>query len=527
MEFFLLTVALLFVTVLVVGVSERIGLPYPILMLLTALAAGFLPFMPTLHIDPELILPLFLPPLLFATAQRSSWSVFRLRWRTLIRMAVLLIVVTAGAVAATVWAFVPLLSLPLAIALGAIVAPPDPVSVDAIATKVKMPRRLTSLLETEGLFNDAMAIVIFQLAVNATINRTDVGLEIIPQFVLGAAAATILGIAMAWLVGAMNRFVPNLVARCAATLVAPYAVYLLAEEVHASGVIAVVVTALELGRRARPQDSRERLTRTAFWEVLEMLATGLAFGFMGIEMNRVVIEEGAHLLTFIPQVALICAVVILVRLAWIFATYYLPHVRAQGMSAAKDSLVLTWCGMRGLATLALALALPVSDAAGQAIEGRNFAVVTACAVLLTTLVIPGLTLPALMRVLKIQDNVELLGRKRRKLANRAQHTAMETLKASPDLDRLPDDYRELVTRRLQTLHTLLLSEESQVESDTLHGQKMAKYRKLIHISDSLQSQALDAARNELLRARNEPGVDPHMVDEIIHRLDQRTMILDR
>ncbi|WP_279403144.1 sodium:proton antiporter [Arthrobacter sp. JCM 19049] len=278
MEFFLLTVALLFVTVLVVGVSERIGLPYPILMLLTALVAGFLPFMPTLHIDPELILPLFLPPLLFATAQRSSWSVFRLRWRTLIRMAVLLIVVTAGAVAATVWAFVPLLSLPLAIALGAIVAPPDPVSVDAIATKVKMPRRLTSLLETEGLFNDAMAIVIFQLAVNATINRTDVGLEIIPQFVLGAAAATILGIAMAWLVGAMNRFVPNLVARCAATLVAPYAVYLLAEEVHASGVIAVVITALELGRRARPQDSRERLTRTAFWEVLEMLATGLAFG---------------------------------------------------------------------------------------------------------------------------------------------------------------------------------------------------------------------------------------------------------
>ena len=525
MEFFLLIVALLFVTVLVVGVSERIGLPYPILMLLFALAAGFLPFMPAMHINPELILPIFLPPLLFATAQRSSWSVFRLRWKALIRLAVILIVVTAGAVAATAWTLAPVLSLPLAIALGAIVAPPDPVSVDAIATKVKMPRRLTSLLETEGLFNDAMAIVIFQLAVTATLNGTEVGWQIVPQFVLGAAAATILGFAMAWLIGALNRFVPNLVARCAATLVAPYAVYLLAEEIHASGVVAVVVTALELGRRARPQDSQERLTRTAFWEVLEMLATGLAFGFMGIEMNRVVIEEGANLISFIPGVVLICAVVIAVRAGWMFITHYLPRSRSNGPAAAKDALVLTWCGMRGLATLALALALPVNDAAGNPIEGRNFAVVTACAVLLATLVIPGLTLPSLMRVLKLQDNEKLLSRQRRALANRAQHTAMGKLKSSPELAALPEEYRQVITRRLQTLHTLLITDEPEV--DTLHGEKLAKYRHIITVSDALQSQALNAARDELLRARNEPGVDPHMVDDIVQRLDRRTMTLDR
>lgn len=525
MEFFLLIVALLFATVLIVGVSERIGLPYPILMLLFASTAGFLPFMPAMHINPELILPIFLPPLLFATAQRSSWSVFRLRWKALIRLAVVLIVVTAGAVAATAWAFVPLLSLPLAIALGAIVAPPDPVSVDAIATKVRMPRRLTSLLETEGLFNDAMAIVIFQLAVTATVEGTEVGWEIIPQFVLGAAAATLLGFAMAWLIGALNRFVPNLVARCAATLVAPYAVYLLAEEVHASGVIAVVVTALELGRRARPQDSHERLTRTAFWEVLEMLATGLAFGFMGIEMNQVIMEEGANLLNFIPGVALICAVVIGVRALWMFATHYLPRARGNGIGPAKDALVLTWCGMRGLATLALALALPMSDAAGQEIEGRNFAVLTACAVLLSTLVIPGMTLPALMRVLKLTDNEKLLKRQRRTLANRAQHTAMKTLKAAPELAELPENYRQVITRRLQTLHTLLVQDDP--DQDALHGQQVAEYKRVITVSDQLQSQALNAARDELLRARNEPGVDPHMVDDIVQRLDRRTMTLDR
>ena len=136
--------------------------------------------------------------------------------------------------AATALAFSPIVSIPLALALGAVVAPPDPVAVDAIATKVKMPRRLTSLLETEGLFNDAMAIVIFQLAVQATENQSEVGLEIIPQFLLGAAGAVVLGLAMGWLIGALNRFVPNLAARCAATLVAPYAVYMIAEGLHIS-----------------------------------------------------------------------------------------------------------------------------------------------------------------------------------------------------------------------------------------------------------------------------------------------------
>lgn len=206
MEFFLLVIALLFATILIVGIGERIKLPYPILMLIFATLAGFLPFMPKMHIEPDLILPIFLPPLLFATAQRSSWSVFRFRWKALIRLAVVLIVVTAGTVAATALAFSPIASIPLALALGAVVAPPDPVAVDAIATKVKMPRRLTSLLETEGLFNDAMAIVLFQLAVQATVDKTQVGLEIIPQFLIGAAGAVALGLAMGWAIGAPEPF---------------------------------------------------------------------------------------------------------------------------------------------------------------------------------------------------------------------------------------------------------------------------------------------------------------------------------
>lgn len=525
MEFFLLIIALLFATILIVGVGERIKLPYPILMLIFATLAGFLPFMPEMHIEPELILPIFLPPLLFATAQRSSWSVFRFRWKALIRLAVVLIVVTAGTVAATALAFSPIVSIPLALALGAVVAPPDPVAVDAIATKVKMPRRLTSLLETEGLFNDAMAIVIFQLAVQATLNGSEVGLEIIPQFLLGAAGAVVLGLAMGWAIGALNRFVPNLAARCAATLVAPYAVYMIAEELHISGVIAVVVTALEMVRRDRPQDSAERLTRQSFWEVLELLATGLAFGLMGIEMNQVIQEEGSNLIGFIPGIAAICFVVIAVRALWMLGTYYLPNRAKPAIPARKDALVLIWCGMRGLATLALALALPKVTADGTAIEGRNFVVVAACSVLLCTLVLPGLTLPALMRVLKLRNNEQDTKRARRALARRAEAVALSALRKNVELEELPENYQQAVRRRMNSLHTILAKDPD--PHDAISDEKYTQIRAVIAKADSIQAIALEAARDELLKARREPNIDPHLVDEIVGRLDRRTATLDR
>ncbi|QDY67212.1 sodium:proton antiporter [Glutamicibacter halophytocola] len=525
MDFFLLIIGLLFATILIVGIGERIKLPYPILMLIFATLAGFLPFMPEMHIDPELILPIFLPPLLFATAQRSSWSVFRFRWKALIRLAVVLIVVTAGTVAATALAFSPIVSIPLALALGAIVAPPDPVAVDAIATKVNMPRRLTSLLETEGLFNDAMAIVIFQLAVQATVNDSEVGLEIIPQFLIGAAGAVVLGLAMGWVIGALNRFVPNLAARCAATLVAPYAVYMLAEEVHVSGVIAVVVTALEMVRRDRPQDSAERLTRQAFWEVLELLATGLAFGLMGIEMNQVIQEEGSNLIGYIPGIAAICFVVIAVRALWMLATYYLPNRTKTKIPARKDALVLTWCGMRGLATLALALALPHATADGTVIEERNFVVVAACSVLLCTLVLPGLTLPSLMRVLKLRNNEQDTKRARRALARRAEAVAMSALRNNVDLQELPENYQQAVRRRMNSLHSILARDPD--PHDAISDEKYTQIRAVIAKADSIQAIALEAARDELLKARREPNIDPHLVDEIVVRLDRRTATLDR
>lgn len=523
MEFLILLVGLLFGTVLVAGIGERIKLPYPVLMLVFSALIAYLPFIPELHINPEMILPLFLPPLLYAVAQRSSWAVFRLRWRSLVLLAVLLIAVTVAIVAGATWLLIPSLGLPAAIALGAIVAPPDPVAVEAIAAKVRMPRRLTTVLQTEGLFNDAMAIVIFQTAVAAASSGRAVGWEVVPRFLLGAAGAVLLGLAMAWVVGTLNRFVPNLVARSAATLVAPFAVYILAEEIHCSGVVAVVVTALELGRRARPQDSAERLTRNAFWDVVELLTTGVAFGLVGIEMRYVFEDEGVGIIDFIPGIVAVCAAVLLVRLGWMMLLYKFGGTEKRNSvpGSLKEVLVLSWCGMRGLATLALALALPVSMDNGAPFPGRNFIITCACAVLLVTLVGPGLTLPTLMRRLKMPMDQAKAESAERAVARRAEEVAMETVRQSAAAQKLSPERREKLARRMASLHQIL---EHDFGDDP---DKARMVKKTLATMDQVQREALGAARREVLAMRREPTADPEAVDRVLHRLDLRTVTLDR
>ncbi|HLU64113.1 MAG TPA: sodium:proton antiporter [Protaetiibacter sp.] len=523
MEFVVLLIALMFGTVLLAGLGERIRLPYPVLVLLAAAAAAWLPFIPELHIDPELILPLFLPPLLFAVAQRSSWGVFRLRWKTLVLMAVLLVALTAVAVAGVAWYLMPVLSLPAAIALGAIVAPPDPVAVEAVAGKVRMPRRLVTMLQTEGLFNDAMAIVIFQTAVAAALSGGEVGWSLVPAFLAGAAGAVILGFLMAWIVGGINHLVANRVARTAITLVAPYAVYMIAEQAHFSGVVAVVVTAVELVRRDRPQDSQERLTRASFWEVVEMVTTGVAFGLVGIEMRYVIEDEGAEIVGWIPAIVVICAVVVGVRLLWV-GGILAAGWRTEGVAAErrvsmpsrlKDVVIVTWCGMRGLATLALALALPPS------VPGRNFMLATACAVLFVTLVIPGLTLPALMRLLKPSDDHALVAREERQIALRAERAAATAIADSPHLEPLDDELVARARARISGLHAMLEHDED-VADDERESAQRAQARAV----EALLGDALAAARREVLGMRGEPGVDPEAVNAVLRRLDLRTVSLD-
>src|SRR3954468_5998290 len=185
--------------VVLVGVGDRLRVPWPALMVVLGIVVAFVPGLPdSFDLDPDLILPLFLPPLLFATAQRTSWALFRARWRSIAFLAVALVVATVAAVAGTAAALVPGIGISAAIALGAMVAPPDPVAVEAVAGPVRMPRRLLAVLQSEGLFNDATALVIFQAAVLATVQGADLSVPgLLLRFVLGAAGAVVLGLVVA------------------------------------------------------------------------------------------------------------------------------------------------------------------------------------------------------------------------------------------------------------------------------------------------------------------------------------------
>jgi Na+/H+ antiporter len=516
-----LIIGLLLATVVAVGLGDRLRLPYPVLMLLLAVALTFIPGFPEMDIPPELILPLFLPPLLFATAQRSSWAVFRVRWRTLIMLAVALVVISTAVVAGAAWLMIPGIGIPAAIALGAMVAPPDPVAVESVAGRVHMPRRLITVLQSEGLFNDAAAIVIFQAAVAAAVGGTRIGPDVVLKFVIGAAAAVLVGIVMGWVVALATRLVSSMVARSAVTLVVPFAAYILAEEVHASGVIAVVVTALEMQRHSRPQDAAERITRTAFWDVVELLVTGLAFGLVGLEIRHVIRDEGRELFGMIGVALVVCVLVFAARFVWLAILAVGARKRRNVLqpTSAKEVLILTWCGMRGLATLALALALPLTLADGTPFPARDYLLVIACAVLLATLVLPGLTLPWLMRVLKATGDGSEERDAARVLAKRAQSAAVAALKDHDLMKDLPPEKVALVREKMGRLHAELL--DGSLRNESL----MEKRQRGRELAIAVQTIALDAARQEVVGARSEPDMDPEVADRVLRQLDLRTMIM--
>ena len=266
MAVLLVVVGAMLAAVLFAGAGDRLRLPWPVLLLLLGAAAAFVPGIEAPDIEPDLILPLFLPPLLYATAQRTSWALFRLRWRTIAFLAIGLVVATVAAVAGTLVALTGI-GLAAALAIGAAVAPPDPVAVEAVAGPLRVPRRIMATLQSEGLFNDATALVVFQTAVAAAVAGNDLGaLGLTLGFLYGAVVAVAIGLVASWLARRVLDRLTDVVAGNGLTLVLPFAVYLAADALHASGVIAVVVVALQLRQHSDADASEARLTRRGVLE---------------------------------------------------------------------------------------------------------------------------------------------------------------------------------------------------------------------------------------------------------------------
>ncbi|MCI5826431.1 MAG: sodium:proton antiporter [Arcanobacterium sp.] len=556
----IVVVCLLVLTVACVVVGDRVHLPYPILMLLAAMIIAFIPGFPPVHIDPDVILPLFLPPLLFATAQNTSWAVFRARWKELLMLALLLTAITAFATAGILWALMPGMVFPAALVLGAMVAPPDPVAVEAVAEPAHLPRRLLTILSTEGLFNDAVAIVLFQAALVATISHQNLSSVILINFVLAAGAAIAIGFVIGWLYRIASRVITSLEAGVAISVVAPFAAYILSEQIHASGVIAVVVTALETNRNRIAADGETRLTRMIFWKIANLMVTGVAFGLMGLEIRGLFAAEGWGMLYYAGPALLTCGIVIAIRFIAMLILTFLLSPSSQGKRIREASL-LTWCGMRGVATLALALSLPETTASGAPFPMRSAVITIAAAVLLVTLVPAGLTLPSAAKLLKIRQDPDEIRAEFATIVERMQLASWEAVRLAYPGAKLTTELREIMRSRFIMIRYELglpISEEPQHASNmgfptsvpevidvydpetspdpeaATASEAIAEVNTRHHNHQHPSQQALnpimnmlmilgEASRSEVLIAREEGAVDPVVADVVLRKLDLRMM----
>ncbi|MEV6110711.1 Na+/H+ antiporter [Streptomyces sp. NPDC051940] len=525
--------ALLFVLLLgaivTVPLGDRLGLPPPVLMTLLGAAGALLPFVPTADVPPEFILPLVLPPLLYAAVQRTSWREFRGNARPILLLAVALVFVTTAAVAAVAHAVVPGLPVAGAIALGALVAPPDPVAATAVAGRVGLPRRLVSILEGEGLFNDVTAIVIYHVAIAATVTGSFSAPRAGLELVLSAVVALAVGLAVGWVANKLMGLLPDATLQIGLTLLVPFTAYLLAEEFLGSGVLAVLVCAMFLAEYASDADDvYGRLAGRTFWEVVDTLVTGLAFGLIGLELYHVFGSAEGRWGPMLAASAAVLGVIAVVRLLWLLPATWLTrllhgrpgnHDDEEIPVSWRETVVMWWAGMRGVASVALALAVPLTLDDGTDFPARDWILFIAFAVVLTTLVLQGLTLPWLVGRLGVTADSAREMAMERHLAERVALAAKRRLREISEVEDLSDDAYEALHRRAVEMGVRISPDILDEERREDHA---ARYRRIKHLQH-IQGEMLSAARHEVLAARSEPGNDPEVVDRVLRQLDVRSL----
>lgn len=505
---------------LLVPLAEFLRLPAPVLTTVYGLLLALMPFVPALHLSsPEALLPVLLPPLLYAAARRSSWRQFAANLRPILLLAIVLVFATAAVVALVATKIHPMLPIGAAIVLGAITSPPDAAAVTTIAGRLGLPRRLTTVLEGEGLFNDVAALTLYQTAVAGMVAGSITMIGAVGYFAYSITAAIVIGLLVGWLAKVCFHRLDNARLTTGLSLLVPYLAYVPADELHGSGVLAVLTTAFYLGARSTdPDDIEGRLIRASFWDVTELMVTAITFGIVGLELVSVLrtVHEVAPL---VWKAILISLVVIAVRALWISVAALLPRWGNWSGPAAgwRVTTIVAWSGMRGVVTIVTALALPTTIRSGAPFPGREQILLIAMVVVVVTLLLQGLTLPLLIRVLGVRADARREAAERRKIVAIAQHAAAVRLSELTQEEEVP----EQLTDRLKGWFATLATDPSEPEepTDNVERPQRVKARKRILY---FEAQLLSAARAALVTARTQPGHDPIMIDEILQALDIRS-----
>ncbi|MFZ2015271.1 MAG: Na+/H+ antiporter [Nocardioides sp.] len=403
MEIAFLLVALAVTVLAGTTIAERLGFPPPLMLIVVGVAASYLPGVPTVHLGADVVLLGLLPPLLYAAAIQTSLVDFNANRRPILLLSVGLVVFTALGVGLLVHVMLPELDWWAALAIGAVVAPPDAVAATSIARRIGLPRRIVTILEGESLFNDATALVALRTAIAAGVGGVTmwrVGVDFLVASIGGAA----IGFAVFYVVARLRRRVTDPALDVAISFVVPFATYILSEELHSSGVVSVVVAGLLLGHKAPIiQTAQSRVAERMNWRTIAYVLENTVFTLIGLQARWIIADVRDSGLSA-GRVVTICAAtlvaVIVLRLVWVFFARYLlvrpgPDPDSGRRPPAAYTLLLGWAGMRGVVTLAAAFVIPPDT------PYREVLLLIAFTVVAGTLFLQGLTLPWLARRLRV------------------------------------------------------------------------------------------------------------------------------
>jgi Na+/H+ antiporter len=441
----LVLLGLLAAVAALMALAPTLRIPYPILLVAAGLALGFIPGVPDLTLPPDLVLVGVLPPLLYSSAFFTSLRDARANAKPITLLATGLVAATMAAVAVAAHEATGLGWAP-AFVLGAVVAPTDPIAASSIARRLGVPRRVVTIVEGESLVNDATALVLYRAAVVAAVAGTfsfgDAALRLVGSVAGGIAV----GLAVGWVVALVRIRLDNIPAETAISLLTGYLAFIPAQALHVSGVLAAVTVGVYLGWRA-PELSTPamRMQGNAVWETLVFLVNALLFALVGLQLRPILDALSGHsTASLIGDAVLVTATVMAIRLAWI----YVWAAAARGRAAPwGQATVIGWTGMRGAVSLAAALAVPLSTDAGAAFPSRELIVFLAFCVILGTLVVQGLSLPAVIRLSRLEEDT-LPAREEAKARLLAADAALARLEELREEDWVRDDTAE----RMQGLY---------------------------------------------------------------------------
>lgn len=519
MEIAIFLVAIAVTVLAFTAVSERYDLPAPLVLVVVGVGAAYVPGVPVVHLEPEVVLLGLLPPLLYSAAVTTSLVDFNANRRPILLLSVGLVAFTTVGVAAVVRLVIPEIGWPLALAIGAVVAPPDAVAATAIGRRIGLPRRIVTILEGESLLNDASALVALRTAV-AAISGTVAAWEVGSDFALAAGGGVAVGLLTFVVVGFLRKKVTDPLLDTAISLVIPFAAYLLAEEIHASGVVAVVVAGLALGHVAPVlQSAQSRIAERINWRTIAYVLENTVFLLIGLQADWLFGEVGESEFG-VATVATACVAalvaVVLLRLVWVFAAKALllrsgPDPVTGEVASWRYSFLIGWAGMRGVVTLAAAFTVPADT------EHREILLIIAFTVVAGTLLGQGMTLPWMARRLRVpspdpRDDALARATLLQQAAKAGLHRLDELAAACDD----PHQVRSLIVQRIEQRNFAAWERLGTTAGEESPSDLYSRWR----------GDMIGAERRRVLEIRSTGSVPSEIVSEVLAMLDVEESMLD-